>query len=333
MTNPTIYSTEPMATRALAAEIRHDPDAFVGLLARATGVEALAGLRSVRCEATARLDLELHLARPTPTTVGIEAKFDHEITQRQLRTQLAVVDHLVLLVPDPAAVPAWARELPRVGVLSWADALSAFHEPRLTPADIASMPLSKSVVEARLAGLAFDERMPGWSVEIRRSGSGMPSIVVESDELPNGRTLRGQIQVVGRGMPKPGEPIFVEYSIGVAVPATPEEYPDPDAPHVEPGWIAALRALRDEVLAGELDRLLVSTRRPGNGSTVLGRRKLPLAERYLDDDAWLAKGYTDGWALGPKSLKQPLGQLELIADAAAEIFTRWFAVESRRLAG
>lgn len=334
MPKSAIYSTEPMITRALAAEIRHAPDAFVRLLERATGITGLSGLRKLRCEAGARLlDLELHLLRPLPIAIGIEAKLDHELTPRQLNSQLAVVDRLVLLVADPAAVPAWATASPQVSVISWAEALECFEHSRITAADVGSVPLQKTTVEARFEALAFDERMPGWSVEVRRGGSGMPSIVIESDALPNGRTLRGQIQVVGRGMPKPGEPVFVEYSIGVAVPLDEQEYPDPELPHTEPGWVAPLRALRDEVLAGELDRLLVSTRRPGNGSSPLGRRKLPLAERYLDDDVWLAKGYTDGWALGVKGVKQPLDRLAAVAEITAEIFERWFVVEQRRLAG
>ncbi|RAN79351.1 hypothetical protein B5P43_15705 [Bacillus sp. SRB_336] len=321
-----------MATRALAAEIRHEPAQFVQLLARRSGLVDLSALESVRCEASERLDLELAFSKPTPCTVGIEAKFDHELTRDQVDRQLHVVDHLVVLLPTAESAPAWVPGLDRVCVITWAETLACFVDSRLTVEDIESMPIVKSAVEARFRAQRVGDRLPeGWRVEVRRGGGGMPAIEIETLSLPNGRTLRGQIQIAGRGMPKPGMLVLVEYSIGIAVPATEEEYPDPDLPHTEPGWIEPLRTLHREVLDGEESRLLVSTRKPGNGRSEVGQRKVPLAEEYLKGATWLAKGYTDGWALGIKSINRPFDELDGITSAAVEIFTRWYDAEMIRL--
>ncbi|MCQ1948210.1 MULTISPECIES: hypothetical protein [unclassified Arthrobacter] len=333
MKNPPIYTSEPMATRALAAEIRQAPEKFIDLLARRCGIVGLNRFQGVRCEASARLDLELEFAIPESFIVGIEAKFDHELTRDQVDRQLRVADHLVVLLLGEEAAPSWLVSLDRVHVLTWAEALACFVDSRLTVEDIASMPVPKSTVESCFRAQHLDQRLPeGWRVDVRRGGGGMPAVEIESPILPNGRTLRGQIQVAGRGMPQPGKPILVEYSIGVSVPATAQEYPDPELPHPEPGWVEPLRALNREVLCGEEQRLLVSTRMPGKGNSEFGKRKIPLAKKYLHDTLWLAKGYTDGWALGIKSVNRPLGELDEIASATVEIFTRWYMAETERLA-
>ena len=46
---------------------------------------------------------------------------------------------------------------------------------------------------------------------------------------------------------------------------------------------------------------------------------------------WLAKGYTDGWALGIKSINQPLNELDGLASITVEIFKSWYDVETARL--
>ncbi|MBD8042589.1 hypothetical protein H9638_02065 [Arthrobacter sp. Sa2BUA2] len=326
-----IFTAEPMATRALAAEIRHAPDEFVKCLRRLTGAAGLDGFQSVRCEASEQLDLELAFSDPSPCTVGIEAKLDHELTRDQMDRQLGVVDHLVLLLTAEESAPEWVAGRARVYVMTWADALACFEDSRLTLEDINLIPVPKSRVEARFRAQNLRDRLPGWRVDVQRGGSGMPAIEIESQALPNGRTLRGQIQIVGREMPEAGRPIRIEYSIGVSVAPTEEEYPDPESSHVEPGWIEPLRALRREVLDGDEERLLVSLRKPGNGRSGLGVRKLPLAQQHLADATWLAKGYTDGWALGIKSNKWPLEDLDRIVSATVEIFSRWYEVEQKRL--
>lgn len=326
-----IFTTEPMLTRALAAEIRQAPGAFTRLLQDRLGIDHLGHLEAVRCEASERLDLELTFTGSKIKTVGIEAKVDHELTRNQVDRQIAVVDRLIVLLAEPDSAPGWLKEYEHVSVVTWPDALTPFQDSRLTSADIEGMPLVKSTIERRFRAARVEERLPqGWRVEIARGGSGMPAIEIESPELPNGRTLRGQVQVSGRGMPTAGATVFLEYSIGVAVYATSEDYPDPDLPHEVPGWIESLTSLKSGVLEGNLDRLLVSTHRPGNGRSLLGKRKLPLAVRHLGDATWLVKGYTDGWALGVKSIKQPIEDLDAVISATSEIFTKWFDIEKER---
>lgn len=333
MRNPPIYTSEPMATRALAAEIRHSPAAFTHFLADRTEIAGLGDLQSVHCEARERVDIELGFGTPKGFAVGIEAKFDHELTVEQITRQLGVLDHLVVLLPAEEHAPSWLTTLKRVSIMTWTEALACFGDSRLTVEDIASIPILKSTVEATFRAQRLDERLPdGWRVDVQRGGGGMPAIEIESPSLPSGRTLRGQIQIAGRRMPALGMPVPIEYSIGVSVAATEEEYPDPTLPHDEPDWIAPLRTLHREILDGEEKRLLVSTRKPGNGLSELGQRKLPLVNKHLEDTQWLAKGYTDGWALGIKSVKLPLEELTDIVSATVEIFTGWHEAESARLA-
>jgi hypothetical protein len=332
MIQPAIYTSEPMATRALAAEIRHAPDKLVRLLAERIGVADLSGFSSVSCEASEKVDLELRFENVHCQVIGIEAKFDNELTRNQVDRQLAVVDQLVIMLTSTESAPAWIEEIERVSVITWEEALKCFSEPRLTVNDISSMPVLKSGAEILFRAQIFSDFADDWFVEVRRGGSGMPSIIIESPLLPSGRTLRGQIQVAGRGMPRHGAPVMVEYSIGVSVPATVDEYPDPMLPHAMPGWIEPLRALHREVLEGHERRFGVSTRKPGNGTSELGRRKVPLVEEYLAGKTWLAKGYTDGWALGIKSLKVPLDDIDALTSTTIEIFNRWYAVEVERLA-
>lgn len=333
MTHP-IYTSEPLATRALAAEIRHAPEPFVALLAQRDGIAGLSGCPAVRCEGLARLDIELRFTHPDSgdeVSVGIEAKFDHELTREQVTKELRAVDHLVVLVAAPEFAPDWLDGMDRVSVMTWVEALACFADSRLTMTDIESLSVGKSTIEAAFRALNLSGRLLGWSVDVKRGGGGMPAILIQSPELPNGRKLRGQIQTVGRGLPPAGQPVLLEYGIGISVAATEEEYPDPERAHDEPGWIEPLRVLRRDILNEQLDQLLVSTHPARHGRSELGRRKIPLATTYFGKETWLVKGYTDGWALGIKSIPCPLDDLDELADVTVDIFTRWYELESRRL--
>ncbi len=48
------------------------------------------------------------------------------------------------------------------------------------------------------------------------------------------------------------------------------------------------------------------------------------------EGAYLAKGYTDGWAIGPKTEKVGVEGLDELARITAEVFDRWYAAETAR---
>ena len=331
MESSPIYTSEPMATRALAAEIRHDPTRFLGLLRERSSTPMPSGpLRRVRCEAIERIDVLLEFDAPdgTPHLVGIEAKFDHELTQDQIARETDGLDQLFVLVADLGAVPRWLREqYEQVSVISWDEALACFTDSRITREDVGSIKIPKASIEARFNALSFPGALEGWRIETEHNGVGNPSIVFESPALPDGRTLRGQIQVSGRGMPENIEDVRFESHIGVAVAEVPENYFDPEGSDVVPPWIQSLRTLQREVLDGEEERLLISLRAPRASRRELGKWKLPLALKHLGEHAYLAKGYTDGWAIGPKTQKVPLQRLDELAAVTAEIFERWYELE------
>lgn len=326
-----IYTTEPMATRALAAEIRHDAHHLLTLLRQRSRTEDFGTLQRVRCEAIEQVDVLLEFERDgEPRLVGIEAKFNHELSRDQIAREASALDRLFVLVPDFDAVPEWLYdEFPDVAVIGWEETLACFFDPRITLQDLAAIKIPKVAIEAQLNALSFDGRLIGWRIETERNGNGNPSIVFESPGLPDGRTLRGQIQVVGRGVPDQVADVRFESHIGIAVPEDEASYFDPAQSDVAPAWIENLKTLQRDVLAGEEDRLLISRRAPGGSRRALGRWKKPLAQKHLGEHAYLAKGYTDGWAIGPKTENVPLERLDELATITAEIFERWYAAETR----
>jgi hypothetical protein len=330
-----------MATRALAAEIRHAPDEFIALLERAGG-RALPDFESVTCEVrmkvpeeeatTVRIDVQLIFQ---DWTVGIEAKLDHEITREQLKHQKAALGEnasIFVLIPSKSSAPAWLLEEADCAVIDWNEALACFDAPRLTLDDIQGEGrLLKTTVEAWLRALAFETLVPqGWSAVVERGGSGMPAVKIESPPLPNGQTLRGQIEVAGRGMPGTLEEVHFISHIGVSVKDNDDNYFNPKHSDAVPPWIHHLRTLDSAVIQGNEQRLLVSRHAPGYSKRPRGEHKTALAQRHLGKErAFLAKGYTDGWALGVKTEKQPRDRLEHLAEVTAEIFQRWYDEELR----
>ena len=140
-TTSPIYTTEPMATRALAAEIRHDHVGFMQLLASHADGASFGTLTDVRCETDKRLDVVLEFTDDDKVRrVGIEAKFDHELTRKQIEKELSNVDTLFVLVSSREAVPSWlATDYPGVSVVTWGETLATFHESRLTMQDVLSI--------------------------------------------------------------------------------------------------------------------------------------------------------------------------------------------------
>ena len=94
-----------------------------------------------------------------------------------------------------------------------------------------------------------------------------------------------------------------------------------------PGWFRHLDTLQKD--QGEEELLLVSLRAPGHSKREHGRWKILLAERDLGTKlAYLAKGHTDGWAIGLKMKTLPRERLEELAAITAEIFTSWYEAET-----
>lgn len=347
MTQTTIYRTEPMATRALGAEIRHDHGRFVQLLERASGKQ-FGSFQKVECEVphkdvetewgTVRLDVELTF--DGGGLVGIEAKLDHELTQEQVTAQLEALGDtgtLFVLVPRKESLARSVIEHERVSVIDWSEALACFDAPRLVKDDIEGEGrLLKTTVEARLHGLDLGARMPGWAVRVQRGDGGMPSIVFERP-LHAGEAakwIRGQIQVPGRGMPPYLEDTQFEGFVGISVNHLDDaDFPVPGTTERAPTWITALEVLDDEVLSKDAVQIAVSGGSAGNGRKGLGKYKLPLAKRYLPGRTHLAKGYTD-WSIGPKTELVGIDDLGSLVDTMTSWSSDWFrALQGTPLAG
>ncbi|WIE64404.1 hypothetical protein DEI99_014365 [Curtobacterium sp. MCLR17_036] len=331
MTQTTIYRTEPMATRALGAEIRHDHERFVQLLERVSGKQ-FGTFQKVECEVphkdvetergTVRLDVELTFEHGT---VGIEAKLDHELTGRQVAEQLEALGGtgtLFVLVPRKESLGESVTDDERVHVIDWDEALACFDSPRLVKDDIEGEGrLLKTTVEARLQALGLRQRMPDWDVRVQRGDGGMPSIVFERalHDGEDAKWIRGQIQVTGRGMPPHLDDTEFEGFVGISVSHLSEaDFPDPEHTGDAPSWIRALEVLDDEVLTKNPGRVAVSLGSAGNGRKGLGKHKLRLAKRHLTGRTHLARGYAD-WSIGPKT--EPVGLDDL--DALVETMIPW----------
>lgn len=340
-----VYTTETMANRALAAEIRHDSVAFTALLDETLdlGHGGLGEFVSVRCEGLGDIDLLLTFAiGDRLTIVGLESKFDHELTAEQVDKELRALEehgggHLVVVLPEVTDAP----EFPDLHVLAWADVLGSFRDSRLTQSDIEAMPLTKRRVERRLTDVDLGRYLahPKWQVYVRRNGNGNPSIEFHSPELASGRQIRGQIQVAGRGMPADPRDLRLEYSIGIEIrtAAEHEDFPD-DGGATAPVWAKHLATLRKTVLTDDrLAELTVSShpapRRSANARAQSPNaprdNKVEIAKRHLSDERWLVKGYTDGdgWALGVKSTPHRLDEVEALCATTARILNEWLAVE------
>ncbi|MCT1812633.1 hypothetical protein M3B61_10795 [Micrococcus luteus] len=336
MSAPPIYTTEPMMTRALAAEIRHDPRAITALLESRMGLQAgaLGQLQTVSCEKGARLDVLLeYRSQNTVQYVGIEAKIDHEITSEQLVAERAHVDHLVLLVL--AAVDAGVHASKVDAVLTWAETLACFQDSRLRQEDIDARPFSKMAAfrllrQNDMHGLR--QLLPGWTIDAENGSGGMPALELHSPRLPDGRELCGQIQVDGRGMPASMDQVRFEYHIGIGINRArlAEEYPDPKRAKHAPGWIPHLQTLGTVLEAPGRTETYLTRHSGSNGREANegeGGGRIDLIKKFLGSSSgWLARGYYN-WALGVKSSKVTADELPLLCKEAATIFADWYDAE------
>ena len=318
-----IFTSEPMLTRALAAEIRHAPGEFLALLAERGEVPALSGapVDRVRCEGTANIDIVMELVGGR--TVGVEAKLDHQVTDEQIEAEKRAVDDLFLLVLDRVDAGDHADQVR--GVITWKEAIDCFPGSRVTMADIDALPPQKVAVERVLRSLtpSIQELLgDGWFVGVGRGGSGMPAITIVSPYLSDGRELRGQVQVVGRSMPETADDLKFEYQVGIQTKPTIEDFAPADESLGPPAWVIHLERLRDDVLADNVERFGIRRGRSGNGRSGLGKNKSALVSKFLPGTSWIASGYWD-WSIGPKS--EPVDQdgLPDLARRAAILMQQW----------
>lgn len=331
-----IYTTEPLATRALAAEIRHSSDRFIAKLEDVLGFQLLGRFVDVQAEhGKQKIDIALIFTDPD-FVVGIEAKFDHALTEDQVNRELTVARHLIVLLLDKAHAPEWVGLKPHVSVMTWEEALACFPDSRLTLAEVRAARSSKNTVEARLGELIDPARKrlgSGWRVDGERGGSGMPAVNFYSPTV-NGRQLRAVLQVAQRVMPPAGEPVPIRFSVGVSVRSDYQDYPRD--PAVVPSWVTAVRRLQTEVIGDRIGELHLSTRRPSsahaNNETVNGkahtRKRVIVDHHFTDSERWLTTGYID-WIVGPASERMPLEQADTLAEALVTILEGWFRVESK----
>lgn len=336
MTTSPIYTSEIMATRALAAEIRHDHPRFVAYLESASGRRPLGTLKDIRCEAdheNVDILLEFETASGESCRVGIEAKFDHELTREQVDRELSTVEKLFVLLPSAGAAPDWlATDYPGVGVILWNETLATFRNSRLTSADISSMSLSKSTVDEVLRGLRIGDMLPNWTIRVDRNGNGNPSVVIESPKLPNDRELRGQIQVSGWSTPSQLSEVPFEGFFGIEVCNGDRDFFDPATSRPAPAWAHSLSVLHSEVLRGNEQRYRISRTSARHSKKAPGNYKLALAGKHLPAVPYLPKGYVD-WALGPKTENFTVEQLPELVEITVEVLGSWFKAEWRRLGG
>ncbi|ALG87074.1 hypothetical protein [Gordonia phthalatica] len=321
-----LFTTEPMLTRALAAEIRHAPFQFLREVLLEVGTDVV---DRVECEGVANLDIVVHLA--SGRTIGIEAKVNHQLTEEQFEKELEAVDELVLLVLHESDAERFAS---RASVVTWEWLLYCFPDSRLRLEDVLALPAQKVAVERALRPIAASlaERLgTGWTCEVNRGGSGMSAITIGSPEFADGRQLRGQIQVVGRGMPVNVEDIRYEFHIGIGTDPTRTDFPSAERAEVAPGWVRYLEVLRDDVVAVDRGRYRLRAGRASNGRSGVGKNKSGLVKKFLPGDGWLAQGYYD-WALGPKSEPVEVGELDALADTAQELFAAWYDAARARTA-
>lgn len=329
-----IFTTEPLATRALAAEIRHEHARFVAKLSSHVGPDRLGRFADVRAEhGDQKIDVALMFTEPE-CLVGIEAKFDHTLTEDQVDRELTVADHLVVLLLEREHAPEWLPHKARVSLMTWEEALECFPDSRLTLAEVRAARSGKSAVEARLRQLIEPARGRlgvGWSIDSKRGGSGMPAINFYSPKIGDAQ-IRAVLQVAQRAMPAAGEPVPVRFSVGISVKADFTSYPRDSG--ATPQWIDAVRRLQNDVIGDRVEELHLSTRRPSsahvNPKTDNGRahaRKLAIVDHHFaNHERWLTTGYID-WIVGPASQRLPLERVELLADALVEILDGWYRVE------
>lgn len=286
-------------------------------------------LKSISCEKDARLDIILTFIDESDreVQVGIEAKVNHSLTQKQLEKERDAVDALIILVLKAEDAADFKNMVNKV--VTWAELLSQFDKPRITVADIYSLPAQKVQVERILRKVRNELSLPeGWQTWVGRGDSAMPGITFVSPPVSNGSNLCGQIQVTGRSMPTRLADVMLEFYVGTQVEENDEFYPaiDPASP---PVWVTNARTLFKNILHGDATNYRLKTRAPGTSKRPLGPRRKELTNFFLRDAPWLAQGYID-WCAGVRCHPRPLKQASDLATDAIALATQWWDELSKR---
>ncbi|MBS5748340.1 MULTISPECIES: hypothetical protein [Actinotignum] len=317
-----IYTSEPQLTRALAAEIRNAPRVVEQYFSKLLNCN-LGELVDVGCEKEQRVDVKLTFKSSTEEiSLAIEAKIDHFLSEDQISREREVCNYLILLVLEENDAVDYRDKVD--GVITWSDILGRFTEPRLLISDVYAIPAQKVQVERKLHDALEGRRIPGWEFKVERGNAGMPAITIYSPFHSNGSQLCGQIQVIGRSMPKDLDDVKLEFYVGTKVSETEECYPDPEL-GIEPQWVTNARVLYDRVLEGDPGKFdLKATNHHSSSKKGLGPRRQQITKKYFPNHPWLARGYiTD--SLGVRSYPRPIDEVRELADDAIRLFTSWFA--------
>lgn len=307
-----IFTSEPQAMRAVAAEFRANPKITEKMLSQVTG-RTLGSLQSVRCEASDHENLDVLLVFDNGV-VGIEGKIGHLVTEEQLVRERATVDALLLLCKERIDVE---RELLQhvTAVVTWEDILNEFPNSRITVKDIDMVEDANRRTRNLFRGLDLElifSEFEGWEYRLTQGNTGFPSIdIYGPDFIGSDGTTRyfvAQIEPERSG----SERKFAS-TIGVRV------YSDEFDINVEtePEWVGILKKLGpvwEDALVATLAP--ISQHRSG-GSSQTAVRKKELAEKFGLPSKY-AKGYTDSY-LGVKTSKvnkENLSELVKVTIAA-----------------
>ena len=322
--NSPLITTEPAMTRAFAAEIREHPGQFTEFVNNLLNTK-LGKITDIICEGPARLDIFVKYANGD--TVGIEAKFDHHASTKQLKKERKEVTYLILMVLNKEDGADFKNEVN--AVITWEQAIQNLPDSRIRVCDL-KVPTPKHDLENIFKSIKQDMRqyLPEEAWELRvtsQGGSGMTRIEFWSkqqyrvgEDCP--RQLRGNIQVPGRGNKNAEFQSFLGIEIHVG---DSKDFPAPEQ-GVEPGWMQRLEEL-DTMLdcmpeSGRIEDL-------GFRDSVGRRRKdVPnmreLVDSYIFEKRYLIKGYRD-WAFGIRSTTYSLDDLHENAVLTAKIMRRW----------
>ncbi|MFY0408708.1 hypothetical protein [Solicola sp. PLA-1-18] len=310
-----IFTTEPLAMRALAAELRHDSARTRRVLQDLTGL-VLPALTAVGCEMSRRENLDVVLEFGH-VSVGIEGKIAHEVTVGQLTREARTVDHLLVLVKSQDDVPAEALTVTTT-VVTWHDLLSRLPESRISVADIEAVNDTKRIARRALAVLDLGQPPAGWTKDDQAGLGGYPSLTLSSPPLDDGRQLTVQVEAARSDVGK-------KYVANVGISVTAADFAAPSSNITDaPTWIGYARAI-GAFLEGRLKgtAAAISTE-PGRGGSELSDIKMSQARQH-DLPLKYATGYTGSY-LGVRTGRV---EVEVLGDMVAVLIPAVVELDGR----